>query len=87
MREVVPFAGAQGLALAGSDIDEQMAWTEATPDIRTSMQVDRERGRAMETDALVGVVVHTGRELGVPTPLREVLYPLLTAIEGPSPQG
>lgn len=82
MREVVAVARARGIALDESEIEAQVAWTEATPAIRTSMQVDRERGRTMETDALVGVVIRTGRTHGVPTPLSEVLYALLTAIEG-----
>jgi len=82
MREVVAVARAGGIALNESEIDVQVRWTEATPAIRTSMQVDRERGRMMETEALVGVVVRTGRERGVPTPLSEVLYALLTAIDG-----
>ena len=82
MREVVAVARAGGIALNESEIDGQVRWTEATPAIRTSMQVDRERGRRMETEALVGVVVRTGRERGVPTPLSEALYALLTAIDG-----
>jgi ketopantoate reductase len=34
----------------------------------------------METDALVGVVLRKGRELGVPTPLSETIYALLKAL-------
>lgn len=81
MREVIAVARTQGMALLDSEIDGQIGWTEATPAIRTSMQVDRERGRTMETDALVGVVVRTGRAHGVPTPLGEVIHTLLQAVD------
>lgn len=81
MREVVAVARAKGVIFAESEAEDQLAYTEKLPRIRTSMDVDRERGRAMETDALVGVVVRKGRELGVPTPFSEVLYALLTAID------
>jgi ketopantoate reductase len=49
------------------------------------MMVDRERGRSMEIDALIGVIVRKGREHGVPTPLSETLFALLTAIEAQAP--
>jgi 2-dehydropantoate 2-reductase len=86
MREVLAVANAQGVALAQSDIDQLVATTEKAAAIRTSMLVDRERGRQLETDALVGVVVRKGREAGVPTPIAEVLYALLTAIDAPAAQ-
>lgn len=85
MREIVALAQAQGFAVSASDVERQLAWTQTAADVRTSMQVDRERGRSMETDALVGVVVRKGRELGVPTPLSEVVLALLIAIEAPGP--
>lgn len=81
MREVVRVARAQGINLEESEIDDQIAWTDGARSIRTSMTVDRELGRSMETEALVGVIVRKGRELRVPTPLSEVLYALLTAID------
>lgn len=83
MREVVAVARAQGIALTDDDIAEQVRWTDATPAIRTSMLVDRERGRSMEIDPLVGVVVRTGRERGVSTPYSEVVYALLKSVSTP----
>jgi 2-dehydropantoate 2-reductase len=80
MREVVAVANARGVALGEADIEQLVAATGKAAPIRTSMLVDRERGRQLETDALVGVVVRKGRELGVPTPITAVLYALLTAI-------
>jgi len=80
MREVIAVAQAQGIELNESEIDEQIGWTQANPAIRTSMEVDRQRGRALETEALVGVVVRRGRDFGVPTPLSDQIYAQLKAI-------
>jgi 2-dehydropantoate 2-reductase len=80
MREVVAVANARGVALGEADVEQLVAATDKAAPIRTSMLVDRERGRQLETEAIVGVVVRAGTELGVPTPLASVLYALLTAI-------
>jgi 2-dehydropantoate 2-reductase len=81
MREVVAVARASGVKLQESDIEPQLAWTDRAPAIRTSMMVDRERHRAMEVDALIGVIVRRGREHGVPTPVSETVFGLLKAME------
>ncbi len=81
MREVVAVANAQGIMLRESDISEQIAATDGATAITTSMLIDRTRGRSMETDALVGVVVRKGRELGVPTPLSGAMNALLVAAD------
>ena len=81
MREVVAVARAQGIALSDADADEQIAWTERAGAIRTSTTVDRERGREMEVEALIGVVVRRGAALGVPTPRGAAMLGLLKAIE------
>jgi 2-dehydropantoate 2-reductase len=86
MREVVAVANARGVPLADSDLDQIVAVTEKAAPIRTSMLVDRERGRQLETDALIGVIVRKGREAGVPTPIASVLYALLTAVDAPEEQ-
>jgi 2-dehydropantoate 2-reductase len=81
MREVVAVARASGVMLQDEDVEPQLAWTDRAPAIRTSMMVDRERQRAMEVDALIGVIVSRGREHGVATPISETIYGLLKAIE------
>jgi 2-dehydropantoate 2-reductase len=83
MREVVAVANAHGVALGEPDIAQLLAATDKSAAIRTSMLVDRERGRPLETDALVGVVVRKGRDAGLETPIAEVLYALLSAIDAP----
>ena len=85
MREVRSVAVAQGIQLHDEDIAAQIAWTERAGQIRTSMSVDRERGREMEIDAIVGVVVRRGRLHGVPTPVCEAMLGVLRALETPLP--
>ena len=80
MREVVEVARAQGIDLQQSDVDEHIAWTERASGIRTSTMVDRERGRTMEADALIGVIARKGREAGVETPASQTMYALMKAM-------
>jgi 2-dehydropantoate 2-reductase len=51
-------------------------------DAGTSMLVDREAGRALEWDARNGVVARLGAQHGIPTPISDVLVPLLAAASG-----
>ena len=64
-----------------SDMDEHIAWTERASGMRTSTMVDRERGRTMEADALIGVIVRKGSEAGVQTPASAALYALMKAMD------
>jgi 2-dehydropantoate 2-reductase len=83
MHEVVAVGRAAGVALRDEDVQTQMAWTEKAQAIRTSMMVDRERDRAMETEALIGVIVRRAREHGISVPCSEAIYALLKAMEAP----
>ena len=81
MREVLTVGRAGGVDLRPEDIDKHLAWTADAVSVRTSTMVDRERGREMESDGLIGVVARKGRQLGVETPLTGVVYTLLCAID------
>ena len=81
MQEVVDVARALGIGLVDGDVDDHISWTERAPGMRTSTMVDRSRGRTMEADALIGVIVRKGRERGVPTPASETMYALMKASE------
>ena len=81
MREVIAVAQAQGIGLSESDVGDQISWTERAGAIRTSTMVDRERGREMEVDALIGVVVRQGRAHGIATPYSETIWTLLAAMD------
>jgi 2-dehydropantoate 2-reductase len=81
MQEVVDVARAVGIGLVDGDVDDHISWTERAPGMRTSTMVDRSRGRTMEADALIGVIVRKGRERGVATPASETMYALMKASE------
>jgi 2-dehydropantoate 2-reductase len=81
MEEVLAVGCARGVNLRRDDIEEHVAWTETATGLRTSTMVDRERGRTMEIDGLLGVIVRKGREVGIATPNCETVYALLTAID------
>ena len=51
------------------------------PDMGTSILFDRLAGRPMEWDARNGVVRRLGARHGVPTPVSDVLVPLLAALD------
>jgi 2-dehydropantoate 2-reductase len=80
MHEVTDVARANGIDLRQSDIDEHLAWTERASGMRTSTMVDRERGRTMEADALIGVIVRKGQEAGIATPASQAMYALMKSM-------
>ena len=49
----------------------------ADPSARSSTLMDLEAGRRLELESLAGTAVRLGKELGVPTPLNEVVYAAL----------
>ncbi|KAL2802848.1 ketopantoate reductase PanE/ApbA C terminal-domain-containing protein [Aspergillus granulosus] len=80
MGEVVAVARASGVLLDEGLIDTLMDRVKGLGKLRTSMQADREAGRGMEVEVILGVPVKRGREYGVATPFLESLYVLLTAL-------
>jgi 2-dehydropantoate 2-reductase len=86
MRETATVARASSVMVSDEDVHRSLAETDRLPPLRTSMLEDRERGRVMEVEALVGTVVRRGAACGVPTPVLTTLYGLLTAMRpGPPP--
>ena len=81
MEEVLAVGRASGVDLRRGDIDEHISWTERSTGLRTSTMVDRERGRQMESDGLIGVVARKGRQSGVATPSCGAVYALLQALD------
>lgn len=60
------------------------AFRAAPPNRGTSILADRDHGRPLEWDIRNGVVQRRGRALGIPTPISDVVVPLLAAIsDGP----
>ena len=81
MEEVLAVGRACGVNLRPEDIDEHIAWTERATGLKTSTMVDRERGRTMESDGLLGVIVRKGHDVGVATPCSATVYALLRALD------
>ncbi|KAL4949630.1 ketopantoate reductase PanE/ApbA-domain-containing protein [Aspergillus filifer] len=80
MGEVIAVAEALGVKLEEGLADTLIERAMGLGNIRTSMQTDRECGREMEIEVILGVPVRKGREYGVDTPLLEGLYVLLLSI-------
>jgi 2-dehydropantoate 2-reductase len=81
-RECVAVGRAEGARLDDGDADAIVADLAAMPpDLGTSMLFDRLAGRPMEWDARNGVVRRLGARHGVPTPVSDVLVPLLAALD------
>lgn len=85
MAEVVAAANALGAALPQQVIETRIAFTKTMGPYRSSMQIDRELGRDMEIEAILGEPVRTATKAGVPVPCMAMLYQLakLTSCHNP----
>jgi 2-dehydropantoate 2-reductase len=81
--ETVAVARAEGADLPEAVADELVAEFAAYPeDLGSSILFDHEAGRPLEWDARNGVVQRLGARHGVPTPVSDVIVPLLAAASG-----
>jgi 2-dehydropantoate 2-reductase len=80
--EVVTVANAAGAELPDSTAANVITGLRARPTMTTSILVDWLDDRPTEWAARNGIVQATGRRLGVPTPVSDVLVPLLAAGSG-----
>jgi 2-dehydropantoate 2-reductase len=86
MREVVAVSQALGTGLMASDIETWEATLAGlSPDAKTSMLQDVEAGRKTEVEAFAGTIVELGKKAGVATPVNELLFNLIRAIESRRP--
>lgn len=82
MGEALQVGRAQGVALDDKSLQRALAAVDAAPaGGTTSMQRDIEAGRRSELDAQTGAIVRLGAQLGVATPINEVLYRSLLPLE------
>ena len=76
--EVAAVATAQGIRLPYTDIASRIVEVcRATARNRSSMLQDILRGARTEIDAISGMVVQLGQQLGVPTPVNQTLLKLV----------
>lgn len=85
LRECLTVARAQGAVLNDSVPQEIVdGFHHAPADLGTSILADRQANRPLEWDIRNGVIQRYGRSQGIPTPISDVLVPLLAAgSEGP----
>ncbi len=77
-REVDALAKAKNIPVTyGDPIECIAAFGSKMPDARPSMLLDHHAKRPSEIDAINGMVVELGRELGIPTPYNEVLTAII----------
>ena len=81
MREVCAVAAATGHPIAESLIDQFIEGTRRAPPYKTSMALDYENGRQMETEVILGNAVRAGRREKIAIPSLEALYALMKMVE------
>lgn len=78
VRETAAVGRAQGVALAEDAAEGPLGFLrQLPPAMKSSMQLDLERGRRLELEWLNGEVVRLGAELGVPTPENAAVFEAL----------
>lgn len=85
LRECLAVARAEGIEL-GEDVSQEILgkFQLAPADMGTSILTDREAGRPLEWDIRNGIIARRGQVHGVPTPISDILVPLLAAAsDGP----
>lgn len=85
LRECLAVARASGASLDDNVPQEIVDVFRGAPaDLGTSILADRQANRPLEWDIRNGVIQRYGRDYGIPTPISDVLVPLLAAgSEGP----
>lgn len=83
--ECLAVARAEGARLGDQTVDQLVdSFRRAPEDMGTSILADRENHRRMEWDIRNGVIVRKARAHGLPTPISDVVVPLLAAAsDGP----
>ncbi|MCL2895036.1 oxidoreductase [Brenneria tiliae] len=85
LRECLTVARAEG-AVLNDNVPQEIvdAFQRAPVDLGTSILADRQANRPLEWDVRNGVIQRYGHSHGIPTPISDVLVPLLAAgSEGP----
>jgi 2-dehydropantoate 2-reductase len=78
VRETAAVGRAKGVALPEDAEESSLGFLRKLPPaMKSSMQLDLERGRRLELEWLNGEVVRLGQELGVPTPETAAVYEAL----------
>ncbi len=85
LQECLAVARAEGAEL-GDEVPQEILdkFRAAPTDMSTSILTDREAGRPLEWDIRNGVIARRGQVHGIPTPISDIVVPLLAAAsDGP----
>ncbi|WP_020565239.1 ketopantoate reductase family protein [Methylosarcina fibrata] len=77
MEDVCRIAAALGHPLPERIVDNHIDSTRTMPAYKTSMLIDYEQGRPLETEAILGNALRAGRRAGVAAPYLESIYALM----------
>lgn len=80
LRECLEVARAEG-AILGDEVPQEIVdgFHRSPADLGTSILADRQAGRPLEWDSRNGVVQRCGLSRGIPTPISDLVVPLLAA--------
>jgi 2-dehydropantoate 2-reductase len=81
MREVIDTCKPLGVELKLALIEEKIRYTLTMGAYKTSMQIDRQLGRPMEVEAIIGRPVRSAQEHSVSTPCMKMLYEILGVLD------
>lgn len=81
MREIVETAKAIGVTLPDDILRMQIEHTRTMGAYRSSMQIDRQTGRPLEVEAILGEPLRAARDARVDTPILQVLYTMAKAVD------
>ena len=79
MQEVGRAAQYDGVTITAAEVDEMFNLIKSFNSIKTSMLIDLEKGRELETDAIMGSVIARCRLLGEPATITESLWKKLSS--------
>lgn len=79
MQETVNAAKADGVELTQQDLSEMFELIKTFNPIKTSMLTDKEHGRKMELDSIIGVILQRSDALGIPAPYNTMAFALLSS--------
>lgn len=77
MAETAAAAKADGLELGKEDVDEMFGLISSFNAIKTSMLIDKEKGRPLELDSIAGAVLRRSEALGIDAPYTATVNALL----------
>ncbi|MBN0987454.1 ketopantoate reductase family protein [Amphritea pacifica] len=77
MQEVAAVSVADDVILSKQDVDEMFELISSFDAIKTSMLVDKEKGRPLELDGISGAVLQRAVQLGIDVPNTELVHALL----------